>query len=49
MKDTNLFKKEYLWPTNITKSSYDKATTVSKDMLKVKETLIATYGGNPWM
>ena len=49
MKDANLFRREYLWPTNITKSSYDKETTVSKDMLKIKETLIATYGENPWM
>ena len=49
MKDPNLFRREYLWPTNITKSSYDKETTVSKDMLKVKEALITAYGENPWM
>ena len=49
MKDPNLFRREYLWPENITESSYDKMVTVSKDMLKVKETLITAYGENPWM
>ena len=49
MKDPDLFRRDYIWPENITQSSYDKKISVSKDRLKVKESLIQVYGGNPWM
>lgn len=49
LNDPELFKKEYSWPINITEASYDKEVRVSKDMFKVKVSLIETYGENPWM
>ena len=49
MKDPDLFRRDYIWPENITQSSYNKKISVSKDRLKVKESLIQVYGGNPWM
>ena len=49
MKDPHLFYKEYIWPTEISKSGYNKEIRTSKDNVKTKEVLIKTFGSNPYM
>lgn len=49
MCDEQLMCREYKWPHNISRNSYELQVSVSKDALKNKEKLIETYGMNPFL
>jgi len=48
MQAPELFYQEYKWPTNITSGSYDLEERVTKNALKIKQSLIIAYGSNPY-
>jgi hypothetical protein len=49
MQAPELFYQEYKWPTNITSRSYDLEERVTKNALKIKQSLVTAYGSNPYV